>query len=77
MISSAHKFCSECAADKLPRFGNFIGEEVESEEASEAGEEAGDYTYDDEHEGAPSVTGQELMELDGRPIDVLTCKADG
>jgi 116 kDa U5 small nuclear ribonucleoprotein component len=45
------------------RFGNFIGEDVESEEASEAGVDAGDYVYDDDRDR--SVTGQELMELDG------------
>lgn len=33
---------------------------------SEAGDEAADYAYDDEQEEAPSVTGQELMELDGK-----------
>lgn len=49
----------------LYRFGNFIGEEAESEEASEAGAEAGDYIYDDEPEEATGVTGQELMEIDG------------
>lgn len=47
------------------RFGNFIGEEAGSEEASEAGVDAGDYVYDDEPEEAEGVTGQELMEIDG------------
>lgn len=48
------------------RFGNFIGEEAESEAASEAGVDANDYIYDDEQDEAPSHTGQELMELDGK-----------
>jgi hypothetical protein len=47
------------------RFGNFIGEDVESEEASDAGVEAADYVYDEEPEETGGVTGQELMELDG------------
>jgi U5 small nuclear ribonucleoprotein component len=51
--------------DLYDEFGNFIGEEVESEEGSEVGVEAGDYVYDDEPDEAPGVTGQELMELDG------------
>ncbi|KAJ3471673.1 hypothetical protein MRS44_001772 [Fusarium solani] len=51
--------------DLYDEFGNFIGEEAGSEEASEAGVEASDYVYDDEPEEAPGVTGQELMEIDG------------
>ena len=49
------------------RFGNFIGEEVGSEEASEAGVDTRDYAYDDdEPDQRASVTGQELMEIDGK-----------
>lgn len=48
------------------RFGNFIGEEAESEEASEAGVDAGDYAYDDEPDEPAHATGQELMEIDGQ-----------
>lgn len=47
------------------RFGNFIGEEVESEVASQSGLGAGDYVYDDE----PEETGDgqdEHMEVDGK-----------
>ncbi|KAF4124905.1 116 kDa U5 small nuclear ribonucleoprotein component [Geosmithia morbida] len=51
--------------DLYDEFGNFIGEEVESEEASEAGVDANDYVYDDDaSEAAGGVTGQELMEVD-------------
>lgn len=50
------------------RFGNFIGEaEEESEEESQNGVDAGAYVYDEDYpEEAPEVTGQELMEIDGR-----------
>jgi len=49
----------------FPRFGNFIGEEVGSEEASEQGVDARNYVYDDESEAGHVPTGQELMEIDG------------
>lgn len=49
----------------LSRFGNFIGEEVESEAASEAGVGAGDYVYDDDQADAQD---EELMEVDGKNI---------
>ncbi|KAM0485173.1 hypothetical protein ACHAPX_001154 [Trichoderma viride] len=62
--------------DLYDEFGNFIGEEVESEEASEAGDEAADYAYDDEQEEAPSVTGQELMELDDGPSNAVILHED-
>jgi U5 small nuclear ribonucleoprotein component len=51
--------------DLYDEFGNFIGEAEESEEESQNGVDAGAYVYDDYAEGAPEVTGQELMELDG------------
>jgi U5 small nuclear ribonucleoprotein component len=58
------------------RFGNFIGEEVESDEASEAGVDAGDYVYDDAaSEGAAGAQGQELMEIDGRSLTCATVEA--
>ncbi|KAK2027229.1 elongation factor Tu GTP binding domain-containing protein [Colletotrichum zoysiae] len=49
--------------DLYDEFGNFIGEDVGSEEASERGAE-GDYVYGDDASEAPAVTGQELMEID-------------
>jgi hypothetical protein len=58
---------SACTNDEANRFGNFIGEEVESEEGSEVGVDADAYVYDDEaDDAAPGVTGQELMEIDGK-----------
>ncbi|EFQ25514.1 elongation factor Tu GTP binding domain-containing protein [Colletotrichum graminicola] len=50
--------------DLYDEFGNFIGEDVGSEEASERGAE-GDYVYGDDASEAPAATGQELMEIDG------------
>ncbi|KAJ4015216.1 hypothetical protein NW752_006668 [Fusarium irregulare] len=61
--------------DLYDEFGNFIGEEAESEEGSEVGVEANDYVYDDEPE-APSVTGQELMELDDGPSNAIILHED-
>ncbi|KAJ4134991.1 hypothetical protein NW768_004600 [Fusarium equiseti] len=61
--------------DLYDEFGNFIGEEAESEEGSEVGVEASDYVYDDEPE-APSVTGQELMELDDGPSNAIILHED-
>ncbi|TQN71723.1 Pre-mRNA-splicing factor cwf10 [Colletotrichum shisoi] len=49
--------------DLYDEFGNFIGEDVGSEEASERGAE-GDYVYGDDASEAPGATGQELMEID-------------
>jgi len=49
--------------DLYDEFGNFIGEDVGSEEASERGAE-GDYVYGDDASEAPAATGQELMEID-------------
>ncbi|KAK7460051.1 elongation factor Tu GTP binding domain-containing protein [Colletotrichum acutatum] len=54
--------------DLYDEFGNFIGEDVGSEEASERGAE-GDYVYGDDASEAPAPTGQELMEIDGMGID--------
>ncbi|KAM5355193.1 hypothetical protein ACJ41O_001839 [Fusarium nematophilum] len=62
--------------DLYDEFGNFIGEEAESEEGSEAGVEAGDYVYDDEPEEAPGVTGQELMEIDDGPSNAIILHED-
>lgn len=49
-------------ANQAPRFGNFIGEEVESEESGRE-DEAAKYVYDDDEEA--SAAGQEVMDLDG------------
>lgn len=51
-------------ANQAPRFGNFIGEEVESEEESGREDEAAKYVYDEDEEA--SAAGQEVMDLDGR-----------
>ncbi|KAI3532172.1 elongation factor Tu GTP binding domain-containing protein [Colletotrichum abscissum] len=56
--------------DLYDEFGNFIGEDVGSEEASERGAE-GDYVYGDDASEAPAPTGQELMEIDGMYILLL------
>ena len=55
--------------DLYDEFGNFIGEEAEaSDEESVRGVDAGNYAYDDyPEEEAPEATGQELMEIDGKP----------
>ncbi|KAI6782274.1 Pre-mRNA-splicing factor cwf10 [Emericellopsis cladophorae] len=62
--------------DLYDEFGNFIGEEVESEEASEVGVDAGDYVYDDASEGAGGAQGQELMELDEGPSNSVILHED-
>jgi hypothetical protein len=58
----------------LYRFGNYIGEGGESDEevsqVSGAAKEADEYVFDQDEEGDDAdhqgVTGQELMEVDGR-----------
>ncbi|KFG78562.1 putative ribosomal elongation factor EF-2 [Metarhizium anisopliae] len=66
--------------DLYDEFGNFIGEEAESEDASEAGveagAEAGDYVYDDEPEETGGVTGTELMEIDDGPSNAVVLHED-
>ncbi|KAF5124237.1 Pre-mRNA-splicing factor cwf10 [Metarhizium anisopliae] len=66
--------------DLYDEFGNFIGEEAESEDASEAGVEAGadagDYVYDDEPEEIGGVTGTELMEIDDGPSSAVVLHED-
>ncbi|PNP85878.1 hypothetical protein FNYG_00934 [Fusarium nygamai] len=62
--------------DLYDEFGNFIGEEAESEEGSEVGVGADDYTYDDEPDEAPGVTGQELMEIDDGPSNAIILHED-
>ncbi|KAK5992486.1 Elongation factor Tu GTP-binding domain-containing protein 2 [Cladobotryum mycophilum] len=62
--------------DLYDEFGNFIGEEAESEAASEAGVEASDYVYDDEPEEANSVAGHELMEMDDGPSNAVILHED-
>ncbi|WYZ44299.1 hypothetical protein EsH8_VII_000735 [Colletotrichum jinshuiense] len=49
--------------DLYDEFGNFIGEDVGSEEASERAAD-GDYVYGDDASEAPAPSGQELMEID-------------
>lgn len=46
------------------RFGNFIGEEVESEGGSDAGVDTSDYVYDDAADDAHDE--DEHMEVDGK-----------
>lgn len=60
--------------DLYDEFGNFIGEDVGSEEASEAGVDAGDYVYDVEPD--QSVTGEELMEVDDGPSNAVILHED-
>ncbi|KAK7404008.1 hypothetical protein QQX98_010235 [Neonectria punicea] len=62
--------------DLYDEFGNFIGDEAGSEEASEVGVDAGDYVYDDEPDEAPGATGQELMELDDGPSNAIILHED-
>ncbi|OAQ78021.1 elongation factor 2 [Purpureocillium lilacinum] len=61
--------------DLYDEFGNFIGEEAASEEASEAGVDAGDYVYDEEPEQAAGV-GEELMEIDDGPSNAVILHED-
>ncbi|KAM4067274.1 elongation factor tu GTP binding domain-containing protein [Hirsutella rhossiliensis] len=61
--------------DLYDEFGNFIGEEAAaSEEASEAGVDAGDYVYDDEH--GEAVPGDELMDIDEGPSNAVILHED-
>lgn len=62
--------------DLYDEFGNFIGEEVESEAASEAGVDAGDYVYDNESIHPGGVTGEELMEVDDGPSNAVILHED-
>ncbi|POR34980.1 Pre-mRNA-splicing factor cwf10 [Tolypocladium paradoxum] len=64
--------------DLYDEFGNFIGEEAASEEASEAGVDASDYVYDDESEQVhgQGVTGDELMEIDDGPSNAVILHED-
>ncbi|KAH7313525.1 P-loop containing nucleoside triphosphate hydrolase protein [Stachybotrys elegans] len=62
--------------DLYDEFGNFIGEDAGSEEASEVGVQAGDYAYDDEPEEATREPGQELMELDDGPSNAVILHED-
>ncbi|KFA48897.1 hypothetical protein S40293_02574 [Stachybotrys chartarum IBT 40293] len=62
--------------DLYDEFGNFIGEDAGSEEASEVGVQADDYVYDDEPEEAPRATGQELMEIDDGPSNAVILHED-
>ncbi|KOS21496.1 Pre-mRNA-splicing factor cwf10 [Escovopsis weberi] len=62
--------------DLYDEFGNFIGEEAESEAASDAGNQAGDYVYDDEPEDAASAAGHELMDMDEGPSNAVILHED-
>lgn len=53
--------------DLYDEFGNFIGEDVASEEASEAGVEADNYVYHDEAGDIGGAPPEELMEIDDGP----------
>ncbi|KAL6859913.1 hypothetical protein ACO1O0_003937 [Amphichorda felina] len=63
--------------DLYDEFGNFIGEEAESEDVSEAGVNADDYVYDDDvSEVADRATGQEHMEIDEGPSNAIILHED-
>ncbi|KYK57599.1 hypothetical protein DCS_04610 [Drechmeria coniospora] len=62
--------------DLYDEFGNFIGEEAASEEASEAGVNAGDYLYDDEADRPDGGAGDELMEVDDGPSNAVILHED-
>jgi U5 small nuclear ribonucleoprotein component len=62
--------------DLYDEFGNFIGDEAESEAASEAGVDVADYAYDDEPEEPAHATGQELMEIDDTPSNAIILHED-
>jgi 116 kDa U5 small nuclear ribonucleoprotein component len=59
--------------DLYDEFGNFIGEEVESEDGSEKGADAADYVYDDEPEDAGA---QEGMDMDEVPSNAIILHED-
>ncbi|KAJ6782172.1 hypothetical protein PWT90_03604 [Aphanocladium album] len=60
--------------DLYDEFGNFIGEEVESEAGSDAGVDASDYVYDD---AAGDVQDdEELMEVDDGPSNAVILHED-
>lgn len=67
--------CLFPVANPQDRFGNFIGEEAESDQGSDHGVNAGNYVYDDESVDEHVPSGQELMEIDGR--DHLFCGGFG
>ena len=56
--------------DLYDEFGNFIGEAEESEDDSQHGVDAGAYIYDDYPEEALETVGQEMMEIDGRLLQI-------
>ncbi|KAK3187208.1 hypothetical protein K4F52_004112 [Lecanicillium sp. MT-2017a] len=61
--------------DLYDEFGNFIGEEVESDAGSDAGVAAGDYVYDDEPQD-DHLGGEEHMELDDGPSNAVILHED-
>lgn len=57
-----------------PRFGNFIGEPVESDEESQHGANGHDtYVFDNESDEDGAPNDQQLMEIDG--MDKATSKS--
>ncbi|KAG6049181.1 hypothetical protein E4U17_006908 [Claviceps sp. LM77 group G4] len=62
--------------DLYDEFGNFIGEEVESEAASEVGVDAGDYVYDNEPSGAEGFSVEDPMDLDDGPSNAVILHED-
>ncbi|TWU76168.1 hypothetical protein ED733_002260 [Metarhizium rileyi] len=67
--------------DLYDEFGNFIGEEVESEDASETGAKAGieadNYVYDDDVEESGGIAGEkEYMEIDDTPSNAVVLHED-
>ncbi|EGS18878.1 116 kda u5 small nuclear ribonucleoprotein component-like protein [Thermochaetoides thermophila DSM 1495] len=53
--------------DLYDEFGNFIGEEAESEEESDHGANAGVYAYDEYVDEAPEEPAEEQMDIDEEP----------
>jgi len=64
--------------DQYDEFGNYIGENAESEEGSNYDEvDARKYVYDDDEPEEPyQSTGQELMELDDGPSTAIVLHED-
>ncbi|PFH62636.1 hypothetical protein XA68_12710 [Ophiocordyceps unilateralis] len=62
--------------DLYDEFGNFIGEEAASEEASEAGVNEADHIEDEEQDEAQVTSGLELMEIDEGPSNAVVLHED-
>ncbi|SPO02282.1 probable ribosomal elongation factor EF-2 [Cephalotrichum gorgonifer] len=61
--------------DLYDEFGNFIGEEVESEEESVREDEAAKYAYDEDDEDVAGA-GREVMDLDEGPTNAVILHED-